>query len=95
MSGRLERRVSEQRFWGGSADLCSADGRQQNQQKSRKDQFNSTDNSAKSEEYVQIHTILLATHLKSELVGKSVKKTREDRATIKKHFLSSSEGTLI
>lgn len=57
MSGQLERGVSEQRFWGWSADPCSADGRQQNQQKSRKDQFNSTDNSAKSKEHVESHTI--------------------------------------
>lgn len=52
MSGQLERRVVEQRSWGWSADPCAADGRQQNQQKSRKDEFNSTDNSAKSEEHV-------------------------------------------
>lgn len=68
MSGQLERRVNEQRFWGWSADPCSTDGRQQNQQKSRKDHFNSTDDSAKSEEHVQIHTILLTTFLESELL---------------------------
>lgn len=57
MSGQLERRVSEQRFWGWSADPCSADGCQQNQQKSCKDELDSTDNSAKSKEHVESHAI--------------------------------------
>lgn len=94
MSGQLERRVSEQRFWGWSADPCSADGCQQNQQKSRKDEFNGSHHSAKSREPVGSHTVSagnipeIRTAAKKQLVkSEKNKKVIEDRATIKKHFL--------
>lgn len=72
MSGQLECDVTGQQFWGWSTDPCNTDRRQQIQQKIREDEFNSTDNSGKSENYVQFHTLLLATYL--TIVTKNVKK---------------------
>lgn len=93
MSGQLERRASEQRFWGWSADPCSADGCQQNQQKSRKDEFNGSDHSAKSREHVGVTASAgnipeIRTAAKKQLVkSEKNEKVIEDRATIKKHCL--------
>lgn len=72
MSGQLGCDVTGQQLWGWSADPCNTDRRQQIQQKIREDKFNSTDNSGKSEKYVQIHTLLLATYL--TIVTKNINK---------------------